>query len=334
MEMNKNFLNSKLLITGGTGSFGNAVLNNFLCEGLDEIRIFSRDEKKQDEMRKKYNNNKIKFYLGDVRDINSVKKAINGCDFVFHAAALKQVPSCEFYPLEAIKTNILGTENVLEASINCKVKKVVCLSTDKAVYPINVMGMSKALMEKTAIAKSLYSDQTIITITRYGNVMGSRGSVIPLFVNQIKQGIPISITNKNMTRFMMNLDEAVQLVLFAFNNGNSGEIFIQKSPASTIEVLAKSIFEILGKENYPIDIIGTRHGEKLYEVLLSREEMVFAQETENYFCIKPDLRDLNYSKYFENGKNNYPDFQEYNSQNTIRLNQFEMVNLLKKSNLF
>tara|TARA_B100001989_G_scaffold251084_1_gene229492 strand:- start:1206 stop:2210 length:1005 start_codon:yes stop_codon:yes gene_type:complete len=334
MEMNKNFLNSKLLITGGTGSFGNAVLNNFLCEGLDEIRIFSRDEKKQDEMRKKYNNNKIKFYLGDVRDINSVKKAINGCDFVFHAAALKQVPSCEFYPLEAIKTNILGTENVLEASINCKVKKVVCLSTDKAVYPINVMGMSKALMEKTAIAKSLYSDQTIITITRYGNVMGSRGSVIPLFVNQIKQGIPISITNKNMTRFMMNLDEAVKLVLFAFNNGNSGEIFIQKSPASTIEVLAKSIFEILGKENYPIDIIGTRHGEKLYEVLLSREEMVFAQETENYFCIKPDLRDLNYSKYFENGKNNYSDFQEYNSQNTIRLNQFEMVNLLKKSNLF
>ncbi|OQS42516.1 polysaccharide biosynthesis protein [Chromobacterium haemolyticum] len=324
------FKNKVLLITGGTGSFGNAVLRRFLDSDLREIRIFSRDEKKQDDMRKKYNSTKLKFYIGDVRDYQSVLSAVRGADFIYHAAALKQVPSCEFHPLEAVKTNVLGTENVLEAAINCNVSRVVVLSTDKAVYPINAMGISKAMMEKVAVAKSRSSNSTIINVTRYGNVMCSRGSVIPLFVNQIRAGQPITITDPSMTRFMMTLDDAVDLVLFAFKNGQPGEIFVQKAPAATIEVLARALTDMLGMPSHPIDIIGTRHGEKLFEVLLSREEMVAAQDLGRYFRVLPDLRDLNYGKFVEQGEVKISESTEYNSHNTNRLDVPSMQEQLKR----
>ncbi len=279
------FSNKVLLITGGTGSFGNAVLRRFLDSGLCEIRIFSRDEKKQDDMRKRNNSPKLKFYIGDVRDPQSVMNAVRGVDYIYHAAALKQVPSCEFHPLEAVKTNVLGTENVLEAAIQCGVQRVVVLSTDKAVYPINAMGISKAMMEKVAVAKSRSSAQTVINVTRYGNVMASRGSVIPLFIEQIRAGKPITITDPSMTRFMMTLDDAVDLVLYAFENGQPGEIFVQKAPAATIEVLAKALTSLLGKPDHEVRVIGTRHGEKLYEALLSREEMVAAEDLGGYYRV-------------------------------------------------
>jgi len=324
------FSNKVLLITGGTGSFGNAVLRRFLDSDLREIRILSRDEKKQDDMRKKYNNPKLKFYIGDVRDYQSVINAVRGTDFIFHAAALKQVPSCEFHPLEAVKTNVFGTENVLEAAINCDVSRVVVLSTDKAVYPINAMGISKAMMEKVAVAKSRSSDNTIINVTRYGNVMCSRGSVIPLFTNQIRSGQPITITDPAMTRFMMTLDDAVDLVLFAFEHGRPGEIFVQKAPAATIEILAKALTEMLGAPAQSINIIGTRHGEKLFEVLLSREEMVSAQDLGGYYRVPPDLRDLNYGKFVEHGEVKISESAEYNSHNTNRLDVVGMQLLLAK----
>jgi len=313
------FKNKTILISGGTGSFGNAVLRKFLDTDINEIRIFSRDEKKQDDMRKYYNNSKLKFYLGDVRDSQSVMNVTRGVDFIFHAAALKQVPSCEFYPLEAVKTNILGTENILEAAIRCGVERVICLSTDKAVYPINAMGLSKALMEKVLIAKSRISSDTIICATRYGNVMASRGSVIPLFVEQSKAGKTINATDTNMTRFMMTLEDSVDLVLFAFQNGNPGDVFVQKSPAATIGQLAKAIAEVLGVPDHPVYIIGTRHGEKLYEVLLSREEMVKAEDMGKYYRVLPDLRDLNYDKYFQEGEIEVSTAEDYNSHNTEQL---------------
>jgi UDP-N-acetylglucosamine 4,6-dehydratase len=324
------FVNKKLLITGGTGSFGNAVLRRFLDSDLKEIRIFSRDEKKQDDMRKKYMSDKLKFYIGDVRDFQSVMNAVRGVDFIFHAAALKQVPSCEFYPLEAVKTNVLGTENVLEAAIQAGVRRVVCLSTDKAVYPINAMGISKALMEKVIVAKSRLSNDTVICATRYGNVMASRGSVIPLFTNQIRAGQPITITDPSMTRFMMTLDDAVDLVLFAFTYGQPGEIFVQKAPAATIETLAQALTSLLGSPDHRINIIGTRHGEKLFEVLLSREEMVAANDLGNYYRVPPDLRDLNYGKYFEQGEIKVSEAVEYTSHNTTRLEVRGMQALLMK----
>ena len=320
----------KLLITGGTGSFGNAVLRRFLESDLSEIRILSRDEKKQDDMRKLYNSQKLKFYIGDVRDPQSVMNAVRGVDYVFHAAALKQVPSCEFHPLEAVKTNVIGTENVLEAAIQCGVKRVVVLSTDKAVYPINAMGISKAMMEKVAVAKSRNSIETIINVTRYGNVMASRGSVIPLFIEQIRMGIPITITDPNMTRFMMTLDDAVDLVLFAFKNGKPGEIFVQKAPAATIEVLAQALTTLLAKPEHEIRIIGTRHGEKLYEALLSREEMVAAEDLGGYYRIPPDLRDLNYGKFMDQGELKISEAADYNSHNTERLDLAGMQSLLLK----
>ncbi|MDC7700867.1 polysaccharide biosynthesis protein [Vogesella indigofera] len=324
------FTDKTLLITGGTGSFGNAVLRRFLASDLREIRILSRDEKKQDDMRKKYDSPKLKFYIGDVRDYQSVLNAVRGVDFIYHAAALKQVPSCEFHPMEAVKTNVLGTENVLEAAINCGVKRVVCLSTDKAVYPINAMGISKAMMEKVIVAKSRSSNGTVICTTRYGNVMASRGSVIPLFSKQIRAGQPITITDPNMTRFMMTLDDAVDLVLFAFEHGNPGEIFVQKAPAATIETLAKALTGLLGVPAHPINIIGTRHGEKLFEVLLSREEMVAAQDLGGYYRIPPDLRDLNYGKFVEQGEIKISEATEYNSHNTARLDVQGMQALLMK----
>ena len=324
------FKNGTLLITGGTGSFGNAVLRRFLDSELNEIRIFSRDEKKQDDLRKIYSNPKLKFYIGDVRDYQSVLNAVRGVDFIFHAAALKQVPSCEFHPMEAVKTNVIGTENVLEAAINCGVSRVVVLSTDKAVYPINAMGISKAMMEKVAVAKSRSSNETVINVTRYGNVMCSRGSVIPLFTNQIRSGQPITITDPTMTRFMMTLDDAVNLVMFAFKHGGSGEIFVQKAPAATIEVLANALVKLLGVPNHPINIIGTRHGEKLFEALLSREEMVSAQDMGDYYRVPPDLRDLNYGKFVEQGEIRISDALEYNSHNTTRLDVQEMQTLLMK----
>lgn len=324
------FNNRVLLITGGTGSFGNAVLRRFLQSDLKEIRILSRDEKKQDDMRKRYNHPKLKFYIGDVRDYQSVLTAVRGVDYIYHAAALKQVPSCEFHPLEAVKTNVLGTENVLEAAINCGVKRVVCLSTDKAVYPINAMGISKAMMEKVIVAKSRGSDSTVICTTRYGNVMASRGSVIPLFVDQIRAGNPITITDPAMTRFMMTLDDAVDLVLYAFEHGKPGEIFVQKAPAATIEVLAKALTELLGVPKHEIRIIGTRHGEKLYEALLSREEMVAAHDLGGYYCVPPDLRDLNYGKFVEQGEIQISDAVDYNSHNTERLDVVGMQALLLK----
>lgn len=324
------FKNKILLITGGTGSFGNAVLRRFLNTDIKEIRIFSRDEKKQDDMRKKYNNPKLKFYLGDVRDNNSIADAIRGVDFIFHAAALKQVPSCEFYPMQAVQTNIIGTENILNAAINEKVKKVIVLSTDKAVYPINAMGVSKAMMERVAVAKSrnLNDDETMIACTRYGNVMASRGSVIPLFINQIKEGKTITITDPAMTRFMMSLEQAVDLVMFAFNHGKNGDIFVQKAPAATIELLTKTLKNMLNKPGHEVKIIGTRHGEKLYETLLTKEEMVKAIDLDDYYRIPADTRDLNYSKFVENGEEVVTQAGEYHSHNTHRLNEDELRNML------
>ncbi|MGW8390332.1 polysaccharide biosynthesis protein [Pseudoduganella sp. HUAS MS19] len=324
------FKDKVLLITGGTGSFGNAVLRRFLRSELKEIRIFSRDEKKQDDMRKKYNDPKLKFYIGDVRDYQSVLNAVRGADFIYHAAALKQVPSCEFHPMEAVKTNVIGTENVLEAAINCGVRRVVCLSTDKAVYPINAMGISKAMMEKVIVAKSRTTCDTTICAVRYGNVMASRGSVIPLFTQQIQAGRPITITDPHMTRFMMTLDDAVDLVLYAFEHASPGEIFVQKAPAATIETLAKALTGLLGVPAHPINIIGTRHGEKLFEVLLSREEMVAAEDLGNYFRVPPDLRDLNYGKFVEQGEIKISEAVEYNSHNTTRLEVPGMQELLMK----
>jgi UDP-N-acetylglucosamine 4,6-dehydratase len=324
------FKNQVLLLTGGTGSFGNAVLRRFLDSDLREIRIFSRDEKKQDDMRKRYNSPKLKFYIGDVRDQQSVMNAVRGVDYIYHAAALKQVPSCEFHPLEAVKTNVLGTENVLEAAIQCGVHRVVVLSTDKAVYPINAMGISKAMMEKVAVAKSRSSQQTVISVTRYGNVMASRGSVIPLFIEQIRAGKPITITDPSMTRFMMTLDDAVDLVLYAFEHGQPGEIFVQKAPAATIEVLAKALTSLLGKPEHEVRVIGTRHGEKLYEALLSREEMVAAKDLGGYFRVPPDLRDLNYGKFVEHGETKISEATDYNSHNTDRLDIAGMQALLMK----
>jgi len=324
------FKDHTLLITGGTGSFGNAVLKRFLQSDLREIRILSRDEKKQDDMRKKYNNSKLKFYIGDVRDYQSVLNAVRGADFIFHAAALKQVPSCEFHPLEAVKTNVMGTENVLEAAINSGVSRVVVLSTDKAVYPINAMGISKAMMEKVAVAKSRSSNGTVINVTRYGNVMCSRGSVIPLFTNQIRAGQPITITDPAMTRFMMTLDDAVNLVLYAFEHGQPGEIFVQKAPAATIEVLVKALTSIMGRPQHEVCVIGTRHGEKLYEALLSREEMVAAEDLGRYYRVSPDMRDLNYGKFVEQGEIKISAATDYNSHNTERLDITGMQALLIK----
>lgn len=324
------FDDKTLLITGGTGSFGNAVLRRFLDSGLREIRIFSRDEKKQDDMRKHYDNPKIKFHIGDVRDYQSVLNTVRGVDFIFHAAALKQVPSCEFYPLEAVKTNVLGTENVLEAAVTCGVKRVVCLSTDKAVYPINAMGISKAMMEKVMVAKSRNSGKTVICATRYGNVMASRGSVIPLFVHQVRDGVPLTVTDPNMTRFMMTLDDAVDLVLYAFTHAHPGEIFVQKAPAATIETLARALVEVMGVPDHEIRVIGTRHGEKLYEALLSREEMVSAEDLGGYYRVPPDLRDLNYGKFVEQGEVRISEAADYNSHNTTRLDVNGMKALLMK----
>ena len=317
----KEFANKTLLITGGTGSFGNAVMKRFLATDIKEIRIFSRDEKKQEDMRRSYKNPKIKFYIGDVRQEGSLNDAMVGVDYVFHAAALKQVPSCEFFPIEAVKTNILGTENVLNAAVKAGVKKVICLSTDKAVYPINAMGISKALMEKVFIAKArtIDSEITLISGTRYGNVMASRGSVIPLFIDQIKAGLPLTVTDPNMTRFLMSLDEAVELVLHGFLHAKQGDIMVQKSPASTVEDLAKALLEIFGATN-PINVIGTRHGEKLFETLLSKEEYAVAQDMGNYFRVPADHRDLNYDVYVSNGSVKLSSLEEYNSHNTIRLN--------------
>ena len=321
-----------LLITGGTGSFGTTVLRRFLDTGISEIRVFSRDEKKQDDQRKKFASDKLKFYIGDVRDPASLRSATRGVDYIFHAAALKQVPSCEFHPMEAVKTNVIGTENLLEAAILNGVSRVVCLSTDKAVYPINAMGISKALMEKVMVAKSreLKSTQTVISGTRYGNVMASRGSVIPLFAQQILAGQPLTLTDPHMTRFMMTLTDAVDLVLYAFTNGNNGDIFVQKSPAATIEVLARSMCTLLGIPDHPIQVIGTRHGEKLYETLLSREEMANAVDMGDYFRIPPDLRDLNYAKFVEQGQETISVSEDYNSHNTTRLDVDSMSALLMK----
>ena len=322
------FTDKVLLITGGTGSFGNAVLKKFLDTDIKEIRIFSRDEKKQYDMRLEIQNPKVKFYIGDVRNYDSILPALKGVHYVFHAAALKQVPSCEFYPMEAVRTNVIGTENVLNAAIAQHVEKVICLSTDKAVYPINAMGISKALMEKVMVAKSRDSDKTILVGTRYGNVMASRGSVIPLFVEQIQKNLPITITEPSMTRFMMTLDEAVDLVLYAFQHGKSGDIFVQKSPAATIGLLAETLRKIY-QSNVEIITIGTRHAEKLYETLLTREEMQNADDMGNYFRIPSDNRDLNYSKYFfEGSKINQP-LVDYDSHNTTQLSELELISLLK-----
>ena len=322
------FKDKILLISGGTGSFGKAVLRRFLASEIKEIRIFSRDELKQDNMRKFYNNDKLKFYIGDVRDTNSIDDAMIGVDFVFHAAALKQVPSCEFYPMQAVKTNVIGTENVVNSAIKYGVQKVIALSTDKAVYPINAMGISKAMMERVVVAKARSDTGTMIACTRYGNVMASRGSVIPLFVSQIKNGHPITITDPQMTRFMMSLDQAVDLVLFAFENGESGDIFVQKAPAATIEMLAKVITKIIGKPSHEIKTIGTRHGEKLYETLLTKEEMVKAVDMGDYFKIPADKRDLNYNKFFEEGEAVISQAVEYHSHNTHRLGEDELTQLL------
>lgn len=325
------FGDKTLLITGGTGSFGNAVLNRFLDSELTEIRIFSRDEKKQDDMRKKFKSDKLKFYIGDVRDYQSVSNVMRGVDYVFHAAALKQVPSCEFYPLEAVKTNVLGTENVLEAAFNYGVSKIVCLSTDKAVYPINAMGISKAMMEKIIVAKSRNAPKGVtVCTTRYGNVMASRGSVIPLFMRQVIEGKPITVTDPNMTRFMMTLDDAVDLVLHAFQYGTNGDIFVQKAPAATIRVLTQSIFELMGTPSHEVNVIGTRHGEKLFEALCSREEMFVAEDQEDYYRIPSDNRDLNYSQYIEDGENDLSLVEDYNSHNTHRLDVEGMKLLLLK----
>lgn len=329
------FFNKILLITGGTGSFGNAVLRRFLDSDIQEIRIFSRDEKKQDDMRKHYNNAKLKFYIGDVRDERSVASAMRGVDYVFHAAALKQVPSCEFHPMQAVRTNVLGTENVLTAAIDAGVKRVVCLSTDKACYPINAMGISKAMMEKVMVATSrnLEGTDSVICGTRYGNVMASRGSVIPLFVKQVREGQPITITDPAMTRFMMTLADAVDLVLYAFEHGNNGDIFVQKAPAATVQTLAQALVEMMGKPDHPIHVIGTRHGEKLYESLLGKEERACAEDMGDYFRVPADGRDLNYAKYVEQGEQRITQAlhgEEYNSHNTRRLDVEGMKQLLLK----
>ncbi len=330
------FKDKTLLITGGTGSFGNAVLRRFLDSDIKEIRIFSRDEKKQDDMRHALQNEKVKFYIGDVRDKRSVDGAMHGVDYVFHAAALKQVPSCEFFPIQAVRTNVFGTENVLDSAIQHGVKNVVVLSTDKAAYPINAMGISKAMMEKVAIAKGrqLGKDgKTTICCTRYGNVMASRGSVIPLWIDQIEKGEEITITDPNMTRYMMTLDDAVDLVIYAWQHGENGDLFVQKAPAATLDILANSIMELL-KVKTNIRIIGTRHGEKLYETLVTREEMARSIDMGNYFRIPCDTRDLNYDKYFEKGQEKVSIMEDYHSHNTHRLNQKEMVDLLLKLDEF
>ncbi len=314
------FKNKTLLITGGTGSFGNAVLNRFLETDIKEIRIFSRDEKKQDDMRNQLKNEKIKFYIGDVRDYNSIAKAMHGVDYVFHAAALKQVPSCEFFPLEATKTNVFGTQNTIDAAVANNVKRIICLSTDKAAYPINAMGISKALMEKVAVAASrnIPNDNTIVCLTRYGNVMASRGSVIPLFVKQIQENNPLTITDPKMTRFLMSLEDAVDLVLFAFEHGNQGDLFVNKAPASTIGDLANAIKDIF-KANNEIKVIGTRHGEKLFETLCTREEMQKAEDMGEFYRIPADNRDLNYSRYFSEGETDISEIHDYHSHNTVQL---------------
>lgn len=330
------FKDEVLMITGGTGSFGNAVLNRFLDTDIAEIRIFSRDEKKQDDIRKRYDDNpKLKFYIGDVRDFDSVLTAVRGVNYIFHAAALKQVPSCEFHPMEAVKTNVLGTEHVLEAAIQNEVKRVVCLSTDKAVYPINAMGISKAMMEKVMVAKSrsVHHQKTVICGTRYGNVMASRGSVIPLFVEQIQSGKALTITDPNMTRFMMTLADAVDLVVYAFEHGSNGDMFVRKAPAATVATLARAVSELMGKEDHPFKVIGTRHGEKQFEALLSREEMTCAEDLGDYYRVPPDLRDLNYGKFVEQGEEKISQAEDYNSHNAERLDMAGMRELLRKLDL-
>lgn len=332
MKLNK-IKNKILLITGGTGSFGNAVLNYFInTDHFSEIRIFSRDEKKQHDMRIRINNNKVKFYIGDVRDINSINRAMHDVNYVFHAAALKQVPSCEFFPLEATKTNVLGTQNLIESAISFNVEKVICLSTDKAAYPINAMGISKALMEKIAIASSRNTTRTKICLTRYGNVMASRGSVIPLFIEKIKNKEPLTLTDENMTRFLMSLDDAVNLVLFAFENGNNGDLFVNKAPSSTILTLANALSKIYN-HTIPHISIGTRHGEKLYETLCTREEMQKAEDLGDFYRIPSDNRNLNYNKYFVEGKQDLSAIEDYNSHNTTILDELEVINLLKRINI-
>lgn len=325
------FNDKTLMITGGTGSFGHTVLKRFLSTDVGEIRIFSRDEKKQEEMRIALNHPKLKFYIGDVRDYDSIYQAMKGVDYVFHAAALKQVPSCEFYPLEAVRTNVLGSENVMEAAIARGVSRVVMLSTDKAVYPINAMGLSKAMMEKFVVAKARMQNEgeTVLCSTRYGNVMASRGSVIPLFVSQLKEGTPLTITDPNMTRFLMSLEDSVDLVLYAFEHGKQGDIFVQKAPASTVADLAQALKELFEKDN-PIRIIGTRHGEKLYESLVSREEMAKAEDMGGYYRIPADNRDLNYAQYFSEGEEKISHLDDYTSHNTLRLNVEEIKTLLLK----
>ena len=328
-----NFKNKKILVVGGTGSFGNQFLKKFVKEKVNfkEMHILSRDEKKQFDLREIYKNKNIKFHIGDVRDKSCTDVVTKGMDYIFHAAALKQVPSCEFYPLEAIKTNILGTNNILTSSINNKVKKVICLSTDKAVYPINAMGISKAMMEKVALSKSLLrQNNTKICVTRYGNVIGSRGSVIPLIINQIKNNLPITITNNDMTRFLMTLDDALDLVFHAFEKGSNGQLFVKKSPSTTIKILVKSILKLLKKKNYPIKVIGVRHGEKMHETLLSSEERTFANENKNFYIVNPDLRDLNYGKFFKEGKK-IKSHESYSSNQSKLLNIDETIKLLKKS---
>jgi len=331
VENNASFAGKTLLLTGGTGSFGNAVLRRFLPTEIKEIRVFSRDEKKQEDMRIELNSRKVKFYIGDVRNYDSLLTVMRGVDYVFHAAALKQVPSCEFYPIEAVRTNVLGTENVLNAALTNNVKKVICLSTDKAVYPINAMGISKAMMEKLMVAKARMTDETgtVFTGTRYGNVMASRGSVIPLFLKQIKEGKPITVTDPNMTRFLMSLDDAVDLVLFAFMHAKQGDIFVQKAPASTIMDLANALKELFNADN-EIKVIGTRHGEKLYETLLTREELAMAEDLGDFYRITPDDRDLNYGKYFTEGEERISFSEDYNSHNTTRLTVPEIAERLNK----
>ncbi len=321
-----------LLVTGGTGSFGKAFLDHFVNSNVAEIRIFSRDEKKQEDIRRKYKDKKLAFHIGDVRDIEALRQATRNVDFIFHAAALKQVPSCEFHPMEAFKTNVLGTENLLEASIQNNVKKIVCLSTDKAVYPINAMGISKAMMEKVALAKARkFSNQgPIICCTRYGNVMASRGSVIPLFVEQMLRGEPLSVTDLKMTRFMMTLNEAMQLVMFAFENGKNGDLFVQKAPSASIETLTSALSDIFQKPDYPINIIGTRHGEKLFEALLSREELACAEDLGEYFRVPPDFRDLTYGNFIESGRTKVSLTEDYNSHNSRQLSKKQMKMLLRK----
>jgi UDP-glucose 4-epimerase len=326
------FDNKVLLITGGTGSFGSTVLNRFINEPFREVRIFSRDEKKQEDQRLHYRDPRLRYYIGDVRDMRSIAGAVKDVDYIFHAAALKQVPSCEFHPMEAVKTNVIGTDNLLEAAIAAGVSRVVCLSTDKAVYPINAMGISKALMEKVMVAKSRLAlgTATTITGTRYGNVLASRGSVIPLFVDQVRRGKPLTLTDPSMTRFVMTLEEAVDLVLYAFQNGQNGDLFVQKAPAATIEVLARSVLEILSVDGHPTKVIGTRHGEKLYEALLSREEMAIAEDRGTYYRVPPDNRDLNYAQFVEEGEKEISEAHDFNSHNTRRLDQAEMTAILRK----